>query len=131
MLSILNNNIIEYILNPYLDYLNDIVNLKKLYKYNFNMKPHITSNYHHLLLDLKLIRDYGYYDDNQLSYKRNLRKNEYNRLVLHGISIFWWPNRKIKRKDYFIYGKLYKRQLYNINENLIEDVTYKNGTWEY
>jgi hypothetical protein len=73
-MDILNNNIIEYVLNEYLDYDEDILKLKQLFNFNFNIKKHlyIEKSYY--------IEDDGIY-----------------------FNIICLSNRKIKEKNFYAY----------------------------
>jgi antitoxin component YwqK of YwqJK toxin-antitoxin module len=91
MLSLLNNNIIEYVLNLYLDYQEDITKIKQLYKYKFNFFKHfgILKEYHN---NGKLKRFLAYLDNKKIKYKewyingiklleRNFKNEKFNGLI--------------------------------------------------
>jgi hypothetical protein len=47
-MNLLHKNLVEYILNSYLNYSEDILKLKLLYQYDSNIKPHL---YHKIILN--------------------------------------------------------------------------------
>lgn len=109
MLQLLNKNIMEYILNPYLDYLNDINKLKQLFEHKLNIKPHFKientfynktefMKYKIINLDNKLIRIIKLYKHKEIP--------------------------KIKNYDFNMCGGLYQDQ-YVTCISLINVTTYK------
>jgi hypothetical protein len=87
MLNIINNNVIEYVLNLYLDYEEDIIKLKQLYNFRFNIKKHFIykndyswGNYCKMLyLNNDLIKTKSYYSNGNIETLRNYKNNH-----LHG-----------------------------------------------
>lgn len=66
----LSNNIVEYVLNYFLDYENEISILKQIYNYNFSIKSHIIYHYNNkdicqilIFLDNELIKTKEYYEN--------------------------------------------------------------------
>jgi antitoxin component YwqK of YwqJK toxin-antitoxin module len=134
MLNILNNNIIEYVLNEYLDYNTDIMKLKQLYNYKFNIKNHIAcdiiyyfdSNYKFsnniysklIYLDKNIIRDRKYFDLKIKKLRSNIPlKND----EIHGTYKEWYEN-GIKK---------YECDYINNEVNGIHKKWYQNGVIEY
>jgi hypothetical protein len=92
MLNILSNNIIEYVLNLYLDYEKDIIKVKQLYLYKFDIKVHINQRKEHWN-DGKF-QKYCFYLDYNLIKQNSLighlfSKNKYKNNKLHGIQKYW------------------------------------------
>jgi antitoxin component YwqK of YwqJK toxin-antitoxin module len=98
---------VEYILNSYLDYEEDIMKLKQLYKYKFNIKAHITyiqkSLEKCILLDKNLIRKKEYYSTGNLFTESNYKNNK-----LHGTNKRVTYDGKIILYDEYKDGKCIK-----------------------
>jgi antitoxin component YwqK of YwqJK toxin-antitoxin module len=102
-MDILNNNIIEYILNLYLDYVDDVQKLKQLYNFKFNIKSHLT---------------------HYISFYGGKKKIKNKSLYL--------DNKPIKIKKYFYNGnKSSLWKCTNLNDNSIFECWYKNGKNSY
>jgi antitoxin component YwqK of YwqJK toxin-antitoxin module len=135
MLSLLNNNIIDYILNPYLDYRTDIQYIKQLFKYKFLLKLHLTyeiykENGRHeietVLYNQFIIRE-GYYSNGNLSWKSFHNLFEYGG-AQDGNTYSWYENGKMKSVKTFKNGKLegFEKYFYR-NGNLMYKYHYKNS----
>jgi antitoxin component YwqK of YwqJK toxin-antitoxin module len=109
-LQILSTNIIEYVLNLYLNYEEDIIKLKKLYEYKFNIKPHIKRNksmivgINYIQVDYSLIYKYDYYDNGnrkeQRKYKNSLAANLKIVKQQYGCQRNWYKNGLLKAEYY-------------------------------
>jgi hypothetical protein len=120
-LCILNRNIIEYVLNLYLDYEEDIIKVKLLYNKTvgeFNIKPHLKQKKFYgsngnlkmlnIYLDYNLIKKYEWYGNKEQFIIENYKNNK-----LHGIQKYWltFTHDLLEKKKiihYFIEGvKIY------------------------
>jgi antitoxin component YwqK of YwqJK toxin-antitoxin module len=134
MLPILNNNIIEYVLNEYLDYEEDISKLKQLFLYKFNIKKHLSykiillyeliiTKSKYVYLNDRLLKIINYYDNRQkhsiCNYK-NERKN--------GIYKTWNKNGKLSHTSVYKNGEKHGRfNYYNSNEEIYSTSTFSNN----
>jgi antitoxin component YwqK of YwqJK toxin-antitoxin module len=117
MLQLLSNNIIEYVLNLYLDclaavaYEEDINKIKQLYYYKFSIKTHIKIKIFHwangscksikCYFDNKIYRNKGYYINGKISLIEYYKNWE-----LNGKSISYHENGKISLIEYYKNGEL-------------------------
>jgi antitoxin component YwqK of YwqJK toxin-antitoxin module len=133
MLHLLSNNIIEYVLNAYLDYEEDIEKIKQLYEYKFNIRKHIyigidlypnnNIKRSNIWLDDYGIKDKWYYPDGKLYYLSNTRHGQ-----IHGIQKTWNEEGTLIKEETYDYGRLegIRKEWYN-NGNLACVKNYKNG----
>jgi antitoxin component YwqK of YwqJK toxin-antitoxin module len=152
-MDILHKNLIEYILNPYLDYKEDILKLKQLYEYKFDIGQHLEYRKHPLIknisftyLDNRKIKQISldknrnkngeyvyvndfcylkrfYYDNGQKSSESNLKNK-----LQHGKQITWYSNGQMWYECNYKNGQLhgiYKE--WSENGKLIKEGNYKNG----
>jgi antitoxin component YwqK of YwqJK toxin-antitoxin module len=146
-MDILNNNIIEYVLNQYLDYDKDIIKLKKLYENKFSIKPHIRKdikyyNFPHNSKQKEWLHVYTndnhklylareYYSNGQI--RKNIKYN-LNNLHLRNEKSYYMNGDKISEinfKDDLKHGKC--KFYFNGKLNTVEYYTNDkiNGTWKY
>lgn len=84
MLQLLNTNIIEYVLNLYLNYEYDIHNLKQLYNYKFNIKSHLKIEIYYdsgykmkyTFIDNIISRNITWHQNGQLSFKQSYKNGK-------------------------------------------------------
>jgi antitoxin component YwqK of YwqJK toxin-antitoxin module len=107
----LNNNIIEYILNSYLSYKEDILKIKKLYsQFRFKLKAHLSFKKAYQFN--KEISYIIFYLDNsaikQINYNKNKKVIEYNfkNKKRHGIQKYFGRNGKIRYINCYYNGEL-------------------------
>jgi antitoxin component YwqK of YwqJK toxin-antitoxin module len=137
MLQLLNKNIIEYVLNLCLDYNKDILKMKQLYKYKFNIKTHIhydklfynnTTKLEFLLVyfDNKKIKEKNWYLNRNISYiisylriNNDTYRNEKSYYENNGnINTIYNTKNSISygiRKKYFNNGNLEYEKNYDTN----------------
>jgi antitoxin component YwqK of YwqJK toxin-antitoxin module len=138
-MDILNNNILQFILNSYLDYEEDILKIQQVYpslQYNFSLKSHLKTTISFsqtiktIYLDKKKKREIVYFDENDFFGKKLHSMNNYN------------SNNQLHGKQYFNNGQGYNifnykngkhegiQAQYYINGNLEYRLNYKNGKKE-
>jgi antitoxin component YwqK of YwqJK toxin-antitoxin module len=106
MLNILNNNIIEYVLNGYLNYEEDIIKLKKLYEslqYKFNIKAHLIkiplqliTNFRTIIIDDSLVYRYEYWPYKNAKDRKIKHLNKYKNSQQYGRQKEWYKNGILK-----------------------------------
>jgi antitoxin component YwqK of YwqJK toxin-antitoxin module len=108
MLDILNTNIIEYILNLYLSYEEDIIKLRKLYdslQYEFSIKIHMI--YKNINLEQKIFIDHKYrkyikfYSDR----KTKCVERYFTNIGMNGLETLYYPNGQKQIQTYCENGK--------------------------
>jgi antitoxin component YwqK of YwqJK toxin-antitoxin module len=133
MLHLLSDNILQYVLNQYLDLEEDISKLKQmtstawLYNIKFNIKTHINcirnyqfknSNAYKIYFDNKLIRIKLYY----LDWKPMLEER-YKNGILVGMQREWYKNGQLMRINNYVYGlKVGIQKYYGIDGTLIREI---------
>ena len=126
MLNLLHSNIVEYILNPYLNYSNDISKLKRLFDHKFNIKPHLSYNIYNYkrstYVDEIKIKMEERYSHKQLKLKYNYKNGN-----LDGIQEEWYENGQPRCKLNYKDGKLNGTQI-KYNEN--GQIKHKNDFFE-
>jgi antitoxin component YwqK of YwqJK toxin-antitoxin module len=132
MLNLLHNNLIEYILNLYLDYEKDILKLKQLFpQYKFSIKPHLAytkifdkyGNGIKCLLDNKNKKLIFTYKNGERKID-NYKGNKFKRKILFNNGKL---DTEIDFKNDFFHGK--RKQWYQ-NGTLWYEENYKNGERE-
>jgi antitoxin component YwqK of YwqJK toxin-antitoxin module len=132
MLQFLNNNILKYILNSYLNYEEDVISLIKLFPIKFSLKLHLSTEikyYKHtqkqiaILLDNKVIQERSYNNK-----KKIFRLNNYKNEEKHGIQKYWYDTGILYSEVYYENGKNHgTEKLWYINGNLKQETNYMNG----
>jgi antitoxin component YwqK of YwqJK toxin-antitoxin module len=137
-MDILNTNIIRYILNPYLDYQEDILKLKQLYpslQNNFPIKPHIKFTTHQIsyiykntYLDNKKIRKRSYYIQNYFTNRQIHSINNYKNNKLHGrTEQYYFNGQKELEFNYTMDKKEGIQKKWEYNGDPKYEHYYKNG----
>jgi antitoxin component YwqK of YwqJK toxin-antitoxin module len=114
MFQILNKNIIEYVLNLYLDYFADILKLKRLYNFKFDIEKHLFINNKHkntkyIYIDNKSWKDQNFNNQNQIQgetifiYNHIKNKFSYNHFVYKE----WYKNGVLRIQCRIKDGKKY------------------------
>jgi antitoxin component YwqK of YwqJK toxin-antitoxin module len=138
-MNLLNNNIIEYVLNEYLDYEEDISKLKQLFLYKFNIRKHLSYNFYrtdcYTILDSKGIRRTDYNKGNKICvihYKNGQYHGNLKKWYPDGKLLFDWNYKNNKMHgiqfDYHKNGKISHR--YNVENDIEEGYHteyYENG----
>jgi antitoxin component YwqK of YwqJK toxin-antitoxin module len=150
-LCILNNNIIQYVLNPYFDYFEDISKIKQLFissQYKFSLKPHtkiqiinkdyttyfhfklveMKKNQYRIYIDFKLYKKILYYPNTGIIKSINYYKNN----KAHGIQKYFYDNGNIERLVKFNEGQRHGTFMeWDENGKLIADEEYYDDSRIY
>jgi antitoxin component YwqK of YwqJK toxin-antitoxin module len=126
-MDILNSNITNYVLNQYLDYFEDILKLKQLYKnINSNFKSRLEIKKYKDKLHNKIT---SIYVDKMLYKKKefylNRKKKSIERFyrgIYHGYQLYWYKNGQLEYENNFKYGK---RSGYQYHYNMSGDLRNK------
>jgi antitoxin component YwqK of YwqJK toxin-antitoxin module len=121
MLQLLNKNIIEYVLNPYLNYNDDINKLKQLFDYKFNIKLHI--HYEYYCQKYKIICSNCIFDSCENCLK-HVRSTYINR-KLNNNRTYYFNKQRFEIISYDLNYNVLKYFIYWPNGNL-KNYTYKN-----
>jgi antitoxin component YwqK of YwqJK toxin-antitoxin module len=129
-MNLLHKNLIEYVLNPYLDYLKDIQKLRKIFQYNFNIKQHLKreiedcledGNVISLLLDNNKLIEKAFYETKEKLYEVKFKDNkEYQK---------WWYKNGNLQHVFTLKNGEYEHLIKNYRHNgdLLFEHNYENG----
>jgi antitoxin component YwqK of YwqJK toxin-antitoxin module len=105
-MNILNNNILQYILNQYLDWEEDISKLHQIFNFKFHIKIHIIYDKvlhftkkmgYRIYLDNKIIKFKLYFLNGNPDIEENYKNGK-----LHGIQKEWYKNGKLMKEQSYI-----------------------------